>query len=158
MKLPRVEIFSHPHWVHKLSNLPKRSLSRPTSWEAVLFELILVNPTMSANKMLTLSMVFILKGRKMDRMSPWFEDRGEEILRNEDPAKSMSMALKVFQVNLLVHLWFLINFKLINYLEVSLRESEVELSSSGRGPLLFFSFALTLSKSSPEDWIEQTAI
>ena len=50
-------------------------------------------------------MVFILKGRKMDRMSPWFEDRGEEILRNEDPAKSMSMALKVFQVNLSVHLF-----------------------------------------------------
>lgn len=66
-----------------MSNLPKRSLSRPTNCEAVLLELILVKPTMSANKMLTSFMVFMLNGLKMDRISPWFDDLGDEIFLKE---------------------------------------------------------------------------
>ena len=72
--------------MHKLSNRPNKSFKSPTSWDAVLLEDILVNPTMSANKILTLSMVFMLKGRKIERMSlliGGLEDRG--LFLREEP-------------------------------------------------------------------------
>ena len=76
-------------------HLPKRSLRSPTNWLAVLLLDILwlwswwqswplclnfhwlkqlghlVNPTMSANRMETLSIVFILNGLNIVLMSPW---------------------------------------------------------------------------------------
>ena len=73
------------HSLHILSNLPNRSFRSPTSWVADLLLDIRVKPTMSANRIETFSIAFMLKGRKIVRMSPWLEDRGLEIFLIMEP-------------------------------------------------------------------------
>ena len=64
---PEFDWFSFWKWIKKHV--------RRTSCEAVLLELILVKPTMSAKRIETFSIAFMLNGRKMWRMSPWYLSR-----------------------------------------------------------------------------------